>query len=532
MKLVRAYIHNNNKVLFLVLMLAFFFYTIFIYRTSFIIDGERYFTLIDDAMISMRYAKNLSDGYGLVWNPGESPVQGFTNMGWMFFMAILHLIPIPASKISLLVMVTAMVLLLGNALLAYRICDISSPQAEWSSLIAATIIAFYYPLVFWSLRGMEVAITTLLVGLSALLVIQIIETKNLKLSNFLGLVILMALLVRFDVIFQLLLVLLCLFSSCRNRREVSRVALPALVFIVAIAGILLFQYLYFGDIYPNAYYLKVEGVSYLDRLRLGILVLVDYASRDFLVPLLIAIGGLIFYQDLRKRENYLLLGLFLVQCIYSVYVGGDYAEPYNTRPQVEAANRFITQGMPALIILFSIAITRFTSDILSRREFSKKHNSLFSPTLAITISLATLLVISGKPWFKWTVHNAPLLDTDIWRTKLGVHIGKNTLDDATIAVHAAGQIPYYSNRNTIDLLGKNDPFVAKGSPASAFRPGHNKWNYEYSILILKPDLIADEWGTLRSFLSNNDEYRRLENGIHIRVNSSLNINDGLALDYR
>jgi hypothetical protein len=44
----------------------------FIYRTSFIaIDGQRYFCLFDVAMISMRYAWNLSHGNGLVWNAGD-----------------------------------------------------------------------------------------------------------------------------------------------------------------------------------------------------------------------------------------------------------------------------------------------------------------------------------------------------------------------------------------------------------------------------------------------------------------------------
>ena len=36
------------------------------------IDGRRYFGLFDDAMISMRYAWNLSHGQGLVWNAGRA----------------------------------------------------------------------------------------------------------------------------------------------------------------------------------------------------------------------------------------------------------------------------------------------------------------------------------------------------------------------------------------------------------------------------------------------------------------------------
>lgn len=41
-----------------------------VYESSFIaIDGQRHYCLFDDAMISMRYAWNLVNDHGLVWNP-------------------------------------------------------------------------------------------------------------------------------------------------------------------------------------------------------------------------------------------------------------------------------------------------------------------------------------------------------------------------------------------------------------------------------------------------------------------------------
>src|SRR5258708_7855289 len=59
--------------------LAAVYYGVFVFKTSFLVNGERYFCLYDDAMISMRYAKNLAQGFGLVWNPGGERVEGFTN---------------------------------------------------------------------------------------------------------------------------------------------------------------------------------------------------------------------------------------------------------------------------------------------------------------------------------------------------------------------------------------------------------------------------------------------------------------------
>src|SRR5512143_3700324 len=53
---------------------------LFIYRSSYVgIDGQRYFGLFDDAMISMRYAWNFAHGLGLVWNAGQR-VEGYSNL--------------------------------------------------------------------------------------------------------------------------------------------------------------------------------------------------------------------------------------------------------------------------------------------------------------------------------------------------------------------------------------------------------------------------------------------------------------------
>jgi hypothetical protein len=99
-------------------------------------------------------------------------------------------------------------------------------------------------------------------------------------------------------------------------------------------------------------------------------------------------------------------------------------------------------------------------------------------------------------------------------------------------VHAAGQIPYYSGRTTIDLLGLNDPVIAKGPVSGPFYPGHDKWNYVYSIQQLQPDVIADNWIKLAAFMKGQAEYRRLDNGIYVRKGSTLVDAQSLAQEYR
>ena len=51
----------------------------FIFQTSFVIGGTRYFALFDDAMISMQYARNFAEGNGLVYSVGAERVEGFSN---------------------------------------------------------------------------------------------------------------------------------------------------------------------------------------------------------------------------------------------------------------------------------------------------------------------------------------------------------------------------------------------------------------------------------------------------------------------
>src|SRR3954471_565796 len=111
---------------------------LFIYRTSFVVAGERYFSLFDDAMISMRYARNLAHGYGLVWNPGAQPVEGYTNPAWVLYMAAVHLLPLAPSKTSLVVQITAAVML---AISLFFVHGIALEVSSGSGVIAVGAVA-------------------------------------------------------------------------------------------------------------------------------------------------------------------------------------------------------------------------------------------------------------------------------------------------------------------------------------------------------------------------------------------------------
>jgi hypothetical protein len=522
--------NSNSKITESLILLSLFAIAIYIYfisSTIFYIDGVMYFTLVDDAMITMRYANNFANGFGIVWNIGESPIQGFTNLGWMLYLSLIHLLPVDSSKISLLVMSSSIVILILLVSIIYKLTFYLSNSSKKTALVAAIITAFYFPLIFWSLRGMEVGLITLLIFLSALYAFKLENKSNTKYAFILGSLILLAIVVRFDSIIQIGLILLYLFLTTLKSKNYIINLIPAVFFVIGIAGLLLFQYIYFGDPLPNTYYLKVSNIPAIEKALLGLDVFFDYGVREILPLFLITVGGVIYYKELQNKKIYLLLSMFSIQVVYSIYVGGDYAEPYN-RPQVDAVNRFVTQGMPALFIVFSIVIIKTIEDLLALKNRTQKE---ISNSKALIIAASTLLVLSAESWYKNELDGAPLLKWDIWRATLGVHIKNNTSDTASIAVHAAGQIPYYSERKTIDLLGKSDPHVARIPPATKFRPGHNKWDYNYSIKKKLPDLVADEWGKSRIYLNSQKYYKRLPNKIWIRKDSNLVDEENLAIHF-
>ena len=107
---------------------------------------------------------------------------------------------------------------------------------------------------------------------------------------------------------------------------------------------------------------------------------------------------------------------------------------------------------------------------------------------------------------KWTLQRTPIFVAGTQRyVNLGLALQSVTTEEAEIAVATAGNITYFAERPAIDLLGKADKVIARSEPHRSsgvlnnveeiFRPGHNKWNYEYSIGELAPDIIAQVWGS-------------------------------------
>ncbi|MCM2256713.1 MAG: hypothetical protein NDJ94_13710, partial [Vicinamibacteria bacterium] len=141
----------------------------FVARTSFVVEDRRVFNLFDDAMVSMRYARNLVQGDGLVWNAGGERVEGFSNPLWVGLMALAHVAVPDRALTSLGIQGVAALLLLANLVIVVRLSGAVAADRPAPALAAAFLTAFYLPLNNWSLQGMEVALLTPGLGLALLL---------------------------------------------------------------------------------------------------------------------------------------------------------------------------------------------------------------------------------------------------------------------------------------------------------------------------------------------------------------------------
>ena len=324
-----------GNIIFLLLLLLYGIYAgIYIFKTSFVVDGERYFVLFDDAMISMRYARNLTSGDGLVWNPGGERVEGYTNPLWVGFMAVFHFLPIASSKMSLLVQISGAILLIVNLIYVKKLAELLS-GSTLTALMSVILTAFYTPLNNWGLQGMEVSALVLIVSISLWLTLKYIRVN--KFSPLIYVLLGIGTLIRIDmaVIYIVVLIYLSVVLSDHRRQNLFW---GLGFFVLFILSQTIFRLTYYGDLLPNTFYLKVGGYPFTLRILRGIYVLFQFVWRFNWLLFLFPLSILIFRRD---REILLLFVVIIAQIAYSIYVGGDAWEHRG------GSNRYISIVMPS-----------------------------------------------------------------------------------------------------------------------------------------------------------------------------------------
>jgi hypothetical protein len=462
-------------------------YAIFlVWRQSVVIDGERYFLLFDDAMVSMCYARSLAQGDGLVWHAGAPLVEGVTNLLWTLVMALPHLAGLADSKTSLVMQLIAVLLLGANLVFVHRLSLLLEPTKPRVALYATLLTALYLPLNAWGLLGTEVALQALLLTAACCSALRAIDRGTV--SPVPWLLLGLGTWVRLDMAIPLAVLAAYLFLvDGRHRR---RVVLWSLITVaVCIGGQTLFRLLYYGEWLPNTYHLKMTGIPRGLMLESGL-----HAVLAFLFRISLPVLAVAALPALRRRDRraWLLVGLIGAQLAYVVWIGGDAWEWWGP-------DRFVVFVTPLLWVLLAVGLAD-----LRRRALdwlgAPTHRALdiaIAALAALALVNVNIVRLPASGPLGELVGLRPLLNMGEHHevARLSLTVEELTLPGASVAVAWAGIPIYLSGRAGVDLLGKSDAHVAGGpmQPVERYRPGHVKWDSAWSLGELRPDLIMQLW---------------------------------------
>lgn len=489
-KLLTDYILFLKKNYFFTLLCFYFLYLLFlIYRTTFEINGEIYFSLFDDEMVSMRYAKNLVLGNGLVWNIGER-IEGFSNPLWTLYMSFWHLFSLPDRLTSLPIQLTNVFILMANLYFVKKIAEVVSKKNQIVVIIAVIFTAFYFSINNWAVLGTETTPLMLVTTFSLYFLLK----EKFGIFNFL--VLGLGVMIRLDFSVVYLVFLGILFLQKRLGLMIS----GGLIFLGIVLVQLGLRFGYYGEFFPNTYFLKMTGFPLELRLIRGLYSFIEFILKSgiiFILP---------FVFIIKSKKIYPLLFLLAGVSLYSVYVGGDVWEYFG------GSNRYLTVVMPAYFIILALVLGRLI-------DLSKKNYNLYLLVLLLIPLNLVLINSAGKDMMRDFLGLAwhQTVGANKLNTQKALFINGTTIPLSTVALEWAGVTPYFANeRYFVDILGKNDKYIARLDSSeflrlsdkpfwNKFLPGHTKWDYRYSIVNKRPDVISQvpAYFTDLSFLKNN-----------------------------
>jgi hypothetical protein len=418
----------------------------------------------DDAYITYRYAQNLAEGHGLVFNPGER-VEGYTSLLHVLLLTPVYALAGDRGIYGWAVVLNLIFMMLALAVFYRHVRRTTGPVQAG---LAAVLFGASPLLWLMGAIGME---TSILMLLQLLLWAQVESLAGesgsgagVGRAGFL-LTVLLLVLARADGF--LMPAAAAVYLLLRHRRREAAMAGGAMAAGLVAVG--LWRFSYYGHLLPNTYYVKVSG-PLLERWEFGARMLREIVMDGALLVSLLAFLA-VWVLALRGsggepsgadswRDRLPGFGAFfgILWPFYFVHVGGDvYKE------------RFLVVLIPlGLACLLAYAAPRMT------------HGALVFVVLLVLLVQLRPLALDNRFVYVSSKYDA-------WIT-LGEHL-KRERPGRLLAVDAAGKIPFFSGLRTVDMLGLTDETIAH-RPAESFRDvGHNKSDVEY-VLSLKPDLIA------------------------------------------
>lgn len=322
----------------------------------------------DDAFISFRYAENLVDGLGLVYNAGER-VEGYTNLLWTLMLAGAMKFgapPVAAAK------ALGVLCYLALALTLLQWSRVQARQDERVPLpLAAGLVLVSNDLHVWATGGLETMLFTALAVPALLLTRSHPAGRKTALAS--GGLLALLVLTRLDgvLLAGVAAVSWWLPMDLRTPEERLRLSAFTLAPVVAVLAVLLpWKLAYYGDIFPTAFYSKSVLDPYVSQglVYLGLFLLTNWVLIAALPLLLIPLRE----APARTRwDDRFFLASAALYTAYVVSVGGDFM----------AARRLI----PVAPLLFVVLEGRLVRRLAPRARLSLASAALLLAAIPFSI---------------------------------------------------------------------------------------------------------------------------------------------------
>ena len=278
--------------------------------------------LSDDGFISFRYAQNLAEGRGLVYNAGEY-VEGYTNLLFTLLLAGFMRLGAPPEIMSHVLGISCWLTQAG--VLGWWSWRRAKADGHRFLPLAAALTLLLEDQQRWATGGLETSMFGLLASSGLLLLAVDVPNRRRQLAAaaLLGL----ATLTRPDGVLFCALGVSYAFIARPGAKFAERITDSAAVAIpLAIVGACLvsFKLSYYGDVFPTAFYAKSALDGYA---RQGFYYVGLFLERNWFAALFVALvlwparAGL---GRLASRPVALLLAALLVFGAYIVHSGGDF----------------------------------------------------------------------------------------------------------------------------------------------------------------------------------------------------------------
>jgi hypothetical protein len=276
--------------------------------------------LSDDSFISFRYARNLIQGHGLVYNVGEY-VEGYTNLLWTLLMAGGMILGVSPEVTAHVAGVVFWLLLVSSlALWSWRRAD----QQRFIPL-AAVLVLVMGDYQTWATGALETSMFAFLSVAGILLACRVDAGKYQMLLA--GTLLAAAVGTRPDgVIFAAVGVAASWFlnTDVSIRKRLARSFFLALPLMVGAAALVTFKLRYYGDLFPTAFYSKSASDPYYGQ---GLFYVGLYLAKNwFILPLVLLLAFLSRKKltAVLKSTNLVFLAAFFGFVAYVAHSGGDF----------------------------------------------------------------------------------------------------------------------------------------------------------------------------------------------------------------